>query len=677
MVGTITSYVQGQWIAGKGQMVPLLSAYDGTTVGETSSAEFDFKGILEYGRRVSSTKLRQLTFHQRALMLKELAKFLMDRKEEFYKLSPFTGATKMDSWIDIEGGISTLFVFSSKGRRELPNQSFYVEGKMEAISKNGTFVGQHICVPLEGVAVHINAFNFPCWAMLEKFAPTFLAGMATVVKPATATCYLAQRMVQEIVSSKIIPEGALQLICGGVGDLFNYLTCQDVVTFTGSAETGKKLKQHPVILNHAVRFNMEADSLNCSILGPDVAVGGEEFDLYIKEVARELTVKAGQKCTAIRRTLVPAGREEAVIKALRERLAKTTLGDPNREDVRMGPLVGRSQLEEVRANFEKLKAESELVIGQPDEFELLGGDKKNGAFLPPLALYCKDPLRFRSAHEIEAFGPITTIMPYQDIDQAVALAALGKGSLVASLCTADNNIARKVVLGIAAYHGRLMILNKDCAKESTGHGSPLPHLIHGGPGRAGGGEEMGGIRAVLHYMQRTALQGSPTTLSTICKVWLSGAEEKKDPIHPFRKYFDELQIGETLLTHRRTITEADVVNFACLSGDHFYAHMDDIAAKESLFGKRVAHGYFILAAAAGLFVDPAPGPVLANYGLENLRFIKPVYPGDTIRVKLTVQEKTPKEDKPEGVVAWAVQVMNQNEELVASYSILTLVQRKS
>ncbi len=669
----VKNFSEGHWVAGKGKNISLFSAVTGEIVGETSSEGLNFKGMLEYGRNVVGPRLRSMTFHQRAILLKELAKHLLEKKEELYKVSAFTGATKTDSWIDIEGGVSTLFVYSGKGRRELPNQNFYVEGALEALSKGGTFVGQHICVPLQGVAVHINAFNFPCWGMLEKFAPTFLAGVPAIIKPGTATSYLTYKMVEEIISSKILPEGSLQLICGSVGDLFDHLTCQDTVTFTGSAATGQKLKNHPAILENSIRFNMEADSLNCSILGSDATPGSEEFDLFIKEVAREITVKAGQKCTAIRRTLVPRGLEEPVMNALRDRLKKIVLGDPTREEVKMGPLAGRVQVEEVKKSVLELKKGAELVYGDLEDFEVQGGDKKKGGFFPALVFYCKDGFKNSIVHDVEAFGPVTTVIPYSTTEEAITLSSLGKGSLVASLFTADNTIARKVALGVAPYHGRLMILNRESAKESTGHGSPLPHLVHGGPGRAGGGEEMGGIRAVLHYMQRTALQGSPTTLGAVCNTWFPGGSEKHDKVHPFRKHLEELEIGETLVTAKRTITEADIVNFANLSGDHFYAHMNEAAAKESLFGARVAHGYFIISAAAGLFVDPAPGPVLANYGLENLRFTKPVYIGDTIYVKLSVKEKTPKQDKPEGVVSWAVQVFNQNEELVATYSILTLV----
>ncbi len=678
----LRSYAQGEWVEGTGKAVSLVHAVTGETIAEATSEGLDFKGMLEYGRRVGGPKLRGMTFHERARKLKEMAKYLMERKEEFYSLSEATGATKTDSWIDIEGGIGTFFAYSSRGRREFPNETFYVEGAVEPLSKDNSFVGRHLCVPLEGTAVHINAFNFPCWGMLEKLAPTILAGMPAIVKPATITSYLTEGMVRAMIESGIFPEGALQLIVGGTGDLLDHVTGQDVVTFTGSASTGRKLKTMPSIVENAVRFNMEADSLNFSMLGPESAPGSEEFDLFVKEVVREMTSKAGQKCTAIRRTLVPQGMVDDVVKAIEKRLAGVKLGDPRTDGIRMGPLVGKSQVKEVRERLEELKRGSELVFGNPDDFEVASGDKSKGAFFPATLLYCNSPLDTLAPHNIEAFGPVNTMMPYTTVDEAIELAKMGNGSLVGSLFTSDDRVARDVVLGTASHHGRLMIVNRESARGSTGHGSPLPGLVHGGPGRAGGGEEMGGVRGALHYMQRTALQGSPTTLTRISDEWIKGASAARPSggVHPFRKYFDELQIGEMLITHRRTVTEADIVNFAGISGDHFYAHMDDIAAKESLFEKRVAHGYFVLSAAAGLFVDPAPGPVLANYGLDNLRFVKPVYIGDTIQVKLTCKLKTEKETQPggipQGVVAWDVDVTNQDQEPVAVYTILTLVKRR-
>jgi oxepin-CoA hydrolase / 3-oxo-5,6-dehydrosuberyl-CoA semialdehyde dehydrogenase len=676
----LQSYVMGEWVTGGGQATSLYHAVTGEQIGEASTGGIDFKGMVDYAKRVGGPALRRLTFHERALMLKAAAQYLMARKDEFYLVSAATGATKQDSWVDIEGGIGTFFAYASRGRREFPNETFYIDGPMEALSKGGTFVGRHICVPLEGVAVHINAFNFPVWGMLEKLAPTLLAGMPAIVKPATITSYLTEAAFRAMIESRIIPEGAIQLLCGSAGDLLDHLDAQSAVAFTGSASTGKMLKSSKAILEENVRFNMEADSLNYSMLGPDAAPGTEEFDLFIKEVAREMTSKAGQKCTAIRRTIVPAAYLEGVMAALKKRLSSVTIGDPALDGVRMGPLAGRAQVTEVRRSVDAIARTNELVYGDLDDYTVIGANRSRGAFFPPLLFYSKDPFGSPEAHEIEAFGPVNTVMPYDRVDDAIDLAKRGKGSLVGSLFTADDRVARDVVLGTAAYHGRLMLVNRHSAKESTGHGSPLPHLVHGGPGRAGGGEEMGGVRGVLHYMQRTALQGSPTTLMHVTKEYLVGAERTFDRVHPFRKYFDELEVGDALVTARRTVTEADIVNFAGVSGDFFYAHMDEIAARDSIFEKRVAHGYFVLSAAAGLFVDAAPGPVLAHYGLETLRFVKPVYPGDTIQATLTVKQKTAKEQRegqvPQGVVAWDVEVKNQNDEPVAVYTILTLVRRK-
>jgi oxepin-CoA hydrolase / 3-oxo-5,6-dehydrosuberyl-CoA semialdehyde dehydrogenase len=636
--------------------------------------------MVRYAKEVGGPALRRLTFHARALMLKAVAQRLIARKDEFYLVSAATGATKQDSWIDIEGGIGTLFAYASRGRREFPNESFYLEGPTEPLSKGGTFVGRHICVPLEGVAVHINAFNFPVWGMLEKLAPTLLAGVPAIVKPATLTSYLTEAVFRAMIEADIFPRGAIQLLCGSTGDLLEHLDCQSAVAFTGSASTGKMLKTSRAIVDNNVRFNMEADSLNYSMLGPDARAGTPEFDLFIKEVAREMTVKAGQKCTAIRRTLVPEAAVEDVMRALTKRLDTITVGDPAIESVRMGPLAGRDQVREVRKSVDAIARSAELVYGNLNDFSVVGADRARGAFFPALLFYAKDPFGAREPHDVEAFGPVNTVMPYRDVGGAIELAKKGKGSLVGSLFTADDRVAREVVLGTAAYHGRLMVVNRDSAKESTGHGSPLPPLVHGGPGRAGGGEEMGGVRGVLHYMQRTAVQGSPTTLMHVTGEYTPGAERRYDRVHPFRKYFEELEVGDALVTARRTVTEADIVNFAGVSGDFFYAHMDDIAARDSMFERRVAHGYFVLSAAAGLFVDPAPGPVLANYGLDTLRFVKPVYPGDTIQATLTVKQKTAKEQKPDqvaqGVVAWDVEVKNQQDEAVAVYTILTLVRRR-
>lgn len=675
----LKNYALGQWVEGTGKSTTLLHAVTGAPVAEASSGGLDFKAMTEYARTVGGPKLRALTFHQRAAMLKAMAKYLMERKDAFYALSAATGATKSDSWVDIDGGIGTFFAYSSRGRREFPNETFHVEGPVELLSKGGTFVGRHICVPLEGVAIHINAFNFPCWGMLEKLAPALLAGVPAIVKPATATSYLTEAMFREMIASGILPEGAIQLICGSAGDLLTHVTEQDAVAFTGSAATGRMLKESKSIVEHAVRFNMEADSLNCAILGPDALPGTEEFDLFIKEVVREMTTKAGQKCTAIRRTIVPAGMEEDVIKALRARLEKTVVGDPSVEGVRMGPLASRAQVRDVGLAAERIRTAAERVVGG-GEFNVVGADREKGAFYQPELLYCSDPLARTEPHDVEAFGPVNTVMPYRNLDEAIELARRGKGSLCGSLTTADAAVARKVVLGVAPYHGRLLVLDRTSAKESTGHGSPLPNLVHGGPGRAGGGEEMGGARGVLHYMQRTAVQGSPSVLTAITHEWSKGATATTDAVHPFRKTFDQLQIGDTLLTGTRTITLDDIVKFAELSGDTFYAHMNDEEARSNgIFEGRVAHGYFVVSAAAGLFVEPSLGPVLANYGLENLRFTKPVYPGDTIQVRLTVKQKTAKDTPeggiPQGVVEWDVEVMNQHGEAVAIYSILTLVRR--
>ena len=675
----LQNYAYGEWVAGTGAGTALHHAVTGKQVAVASSDGLNFHDMLTYGRTVGGPTLRGMTFHQRARILKALAQYLTARKDEFYAVSAWTGATKADSWIDIDGGFGTLFAYGSRGRREFPDETVFVDGAVEGLSKGGTFVGRHICVPMEGVAVQINAFNFPVWGMLEKFATSFLAGVPTIAKPATVTSFLTESVATAMVESGLLPVGSFQLICGSSGDLLDHLNCQDSVAFTGSATTGLMLKSSKAILENSVRFNQEADSLNFSMLGPDAAPGTEEFDLFIKEVAKEMTAKAGQKCTAIRRTFVHESMIDAVTAALAKRLASVKVGDPAVEGVRMGPLAGKSQVREVERSVSRLREDSELVFGGPGTLDVIGADPEHGAFYPSILLYAKQPFAGTQAHDVEAFGPVNTIMPYRTVDDAVALARLGKGSLVGSVFTAQDDVARRMVLGTAAYHGRLMLINRHSGKESTGHGSPMPGMVHGGPGRAGGGEELGGSRGVMHYMQRTAIQGSPQTVAAVTREWSKGAEEMRDRIHPFRKYFGELRIGETWITHRRTVTEADVVAFAGISGDFFYAHMDDISAQASLFGKRVAHGYFVLSAAAGLFVDPAPGPVLANYGLDNLRFVKPVYIGDTIHARLTVKQKTAKEDReeqiPQGVVHWDVEVMNQHDEAVAVYTILTLVQR--
>ena len=676
----VESFAEGRWHASPSAGKIVYNAVDGSEYAEVSSDGLDFQSMLNYGRNVGGPALRKMTFHERALMLKAIAKYLMERKKEFYTTSFVTGATKRDAWIDIDGGISTFFVYSSKGRRELPNETYFLDGNQEILSRGGTFVGHHLCVPLQGVAVHINAYNFPCWGMMEKLAPTFLAGVPAIVKPASVTSYVTEGVVRAIIDSGLLPEGALQLICGRTGNLLENVMGQDVVTFTGSAVTGQKLKATPAIMENSVRFNMEADSLNFSMLGPDVEPDAPEFALFIKELVSEMTIKSGQRCTAIRRTFVPSRMIEEVQRALTKSLSEVSVGDPAEEGVVMGPLVSHGQVDEVEERVGEIARAGQVVYGGKNGIDLIGDRVSGGSFHGPTVLLCDSPLDRAEPHDIEAFGPVTTLMPFDSMDQAIDLVKLGKGSLVGSIVTGSDEIARELVLGTAAYHGRIMVLNSECAGESTGHGSPLPHLVHGGPGRAGGGEEMGGIRGVMHYMQRTAIQGSPTTLSRITNEWQVGAHREESVVHPFTKTFDDLNIGDTLTTHRRTVTEADVVNFAGVSGDYFYAHTDEIAAKESLFEGRVAHGYFVLSAAAGLFVHPGEGPVLANYGLENLRFTAPVHIGDTIRAKLTCKRKIEKEkregEEHQGVVEWHVDVSNQNEELVATYTILTLVRRK-
>jgi oxepin-CoA hydrolase/3-oxo-5,6-dehydrosuberyl-CoA semialdehyde dehydrogenase len=603
----------------------------------------------------------------------------MSKKEDFYKLSAATGATRIDSWIDIEGGIGNLFAYASL-RRQFADETFCVDGDTAALSKGGSFIGHHICVPKEGVAIHINAFNFPVWGMLEKVAVNFLAGVPAVVKPATVTSFLTELVVKEIVNSKILPEGALQLICGSANGILDHVESQDVVTFTGSASTGKMLKAHPRLLQEAVPFNMEADSLNACVLGTDAVPGTPEFDIFIKEVQKEITVKAGQKCTAVRRIIVPANLIEDVQIALGKRLASTIIGDPSVEGVRMGSLAGQEQLREVKEKVTELAKTQEIVFGDLNNFEVTGADKNKGAFMSPILFLNKDPFKNQDCHNIEAFGPVSTLMPYNSIEEAVELVKMGKGSLVCSIITADNQIAKKFVLGAASHHGRILVLNAECAKESTGHGSPMPMLTHGGPGRAGGGEEMGGKRGVFHYLQRTAIQGSPTTLTAITNVYQYGAKQTEEVAHPFTKHFEELTIGETLITKKRTVTETDIVNFSNVSWDHFYAHVDATSLDGTIFTQRVAHGYFILSAAAGLFVEGKKGPVLLNYGLEDCRFTKPVYPGMTIGVKLTVKEKVDQEkrndeDIAKGIVKFLVDVYDETGETVAIATILTMIKK--
>jgi oxepin-CoA hydrolase / 3-oxo-5,6-dehydrosuberyl-CoA semialdehyde dehydrogenase len=664
---TLLNYTRDQWVQGAGRLVDLPSALTGETVATTGSGGLDFKAMLTHAREQGGTALRRLTFHDRAHMLKALANAIMARKEELYELNYATGATRTDGWIDIEGGAGTLFSFSSKGRRELPNQRILVDGAMEPLSKNGSFVGQHVYTSLQGVAVHINAFNFPVWGMLEKLGPTLLAGVPAIVKPASPTAWLAEAAFRIMIEADVLPPGALQFIAGSTGDLLDHLTLQDVVSFTGSAATAMKLQTHPVIARESVRFIAERDSLNASVLGPDAAPGTPEFDLFVKEIVREMTVKAGQKCTAIRRAMAPTEHLDAVQDAIAVRLAKVKIGDPREEGVTMGALASIAQRDAVRGAVAELAQCARIVVGDPDASPVEGG-----AFLAPILLRSDDPWGSPQIHDVEPFGPVATIMPYRDFDDAVALANRGMGSLALSLFTYDTAAAEEFVLGAGAYHGRIMILDRTSAKESTGHGSPLPVLVHGGPGRAGGGEEMGGVRGVTHYMQRTALQGAPEMLSKVLKQWLPGADKPTGTVHPFRLRISELEIGYTLKTASRTVTLEDVEHFAHFTGDTFYAHMDDEAAKASpIFEGRVAHGYLILSFAAGLFVEPAPGPVLANTGLENLRFQTPLYPGDSMRIELTVKSKSVR-DEEKGEVRWAVYIFNQKDEVVATYDLLTM-----
>jgi len=674
----IQNYICGEWVSGSGNGQPVVHAITGEEFGRVSSEGIDLQAAFDFARKTGNPAIRKLTFQQRALKLKALALYLMERKEHFYEVSYKTGATRQDSWVDIEGGIGNLFANASL-RRKLPNQPFAVDGDHVSLSKGGSFTAQHILVPKLGVAVHINAFNFPVWGMLEKIAVNLLAGVPAIVKPASLTSYLTEAVVRDIIESGILPAGALQLISGSAHHILDYVDEQDVVTFTGSATTGRKLKIHPKVIEHAVPFNLEADSLNCIVLGQDAMLGTPEFDIFIKEVRREMTTKAGQKCTAVRRILVPAAYEHDVVTALSAILSKTTLGDTKDEKVRMGALASSGQVEEVRSKINALQKEAEIVFGDMEDFELIGKTNK-AAFLPPVLLRATNKFG-HEIHNTEAFGPVATIIGYSDLQEAIQLANMGKGSLVSSVVTHDDHLATDYVMGAAPYHGRILVLNRDCAKESTGHGSPMPLLTHGGPGRAGGGEEMGGLRGIKHYMQRCAVQGSPTSLTEITQVYQPGGTYKYPEKHPFRMFFEELVVGDTLITHGRTITEADIVNFANVSWDHFYAHTDITTLDGTIFTERVAHGYFVLSAAAGLFVDPGKGPVLLNYGLEECRFIKPVYAGMTLHVRLTVKEKIEQEKKtpddlPKGIIKFYVDIRDETEESVALATILTMVMKK-
>ncbi len=685
------NYITGKWINGDGDGQQLFNAVNGAPIAAATTKGLDFASILHYGRTTGSPALKKMTFHERGRMLKALALHLLEHKEKFYGLSYKTGATRADSWYDIEGGIGNLFSNASL-RRKLPDEIFALDGENIGLSKGGTFAAQHLLLPKEGVAIHINAFNFPVWGMLEKIAVNLLAGLAAVVKPASVTCYLTEMVVREIISSKILPEGSLQLICGSAGDILDHVTLQDVITFTGSASTGLQLKANKNILNENVPFNLEADSLNCIVLGNDVDPSMPEWDIFIKEIRKEMTAKAGQKCTAIRRIFVPENKMEDVWKALQSSLAQTIIGDPANEKVKMGSLAGMGQRKEVKEQVQKLLASSQIIYGSLDSVQLIDADANKGAFISPLLLLNEKPFVSEEPHNIEAFGPVSTLMPYKNIDDAIALSKKGKGSLCSSVVTYNNAFAKNYVLGSGTHHGRILVLNRDCASESTGHGSPLPMLVHGGPGRAGGGEEMGGLRGVKHYMQRVAVQGSPTMLTAITNVYQPYAKGIVDTIHPFKKYFEDLQIGDQLITKKRTITSEDIDKFANLSGDHFYAHIKTNDFDNTMFEQQVAHGYLIMSIAAGLFVDSfEKNPVLLNYGIDELRFTKPVYPGNKIFIRFTCKEKIDQELKeitaetryvkgieiPKGIVKWYVEILDETDEpVIGVATILTMVAKR-
>ncbi len=673
------NYVTGNWIDGTGEGVPMFDAVTGEVVALSDTTGLDFGEILNYGR-IKGETLRKMTFQERGNMLKKLALFLIKKKAAFYELSYRTGATKVDSWIDIEGGFGNLFANASL-RKLFPNQSYHVEGDSIDLSRGGRFMAHHIMVPKRGVAIHINAFNFPVWGMLEKCAVNWMAGVPAVVKPATNTSFLTEAVVREIIASKILPEGALQLISGSARTILETVESQDVVTFTGSATTGRLLKSHSQIINESVPFNMEADSLNASVMGEDAKPGTPEFDIFIKEVRKEMTVKCGQKCTAIRRVIVPENLLEDVQMALGKALDRITIGDPRLKEVRMGALVSKDQVAEVRERVEEIAKTAELVYGKLDNVKVIGASEKTGSFLSPIVLREDNPFKNKAVHDIEAFGPVSTIMPYKNLDEAITLAKMGKGSLVSSIVTNDNNIAKEYVVNAASHHGRILVLNRESAKESTGHGSPLPSLTHGGPGRAGGGEEMGGMRGIKHYLQRTAIQGSPTVLTEITGIYQPKSAYKESEHHPFKYHWEDIQPGMSLKTHKRTFTDTDIINFANLTWDHFYAHTDITSLDGSIFEKRTAHGYFIVSAAAGLFVYPNKGPVAANYGLEDCRFLRPLYHNDTVYVRLTCKQKIERDvngpELPSGIVKWYVEVFDTEDELVAIATILTMVQKKN
>ncbi len=673
------NYITGKWIEGTGEHTPVYDSVTGEFIAHSSTDGLDIPAVLQYGRTIGGEKLRKMTFQERGNMLKKLALYLTKKKHAFYELSYRTGATKIDSWIDIEGGFGNLFANASL-RKLFPNQSYHVEGDPIDLSRGGRFMAHHIMVPKRGVAVHINAFNFPVWGMLEKCAVNWMAGMPAVVLPAPQTAYLAEAVVKEIINSGILSEGALQLLSGLTKNILDTVVSQDVVTFTGSASTGRLLKAHPRIIQEAVPFTMEADSLNASVLAEDAVPGTPEFDLFVKEVRNEMTVKCGQKCTAIRRIIVPEKLIEDVQIALGKQLDKVTVGDPRLKEVRMGALVSKDQRDEVKNRVQELAKTAQIVYGDFDKIDAVGADAEKGAFIKPILLREDHPLKNRSVHETEAFGPVSTIMPYKDLDQAIELSHMGKGSLVSSIATFDDKIAKEYVVGAASHHGRILVLNRENAKQSTGHGSPLPYLTHGGPGRAGGGEEMGGVRGIKHYMQRCAVQGSPTTLTEVTGIYQANAKYKEAEQHPFAYHWEDIEPGMSIKTHKRTITDSDIINFANLTWDHFYAHTDITSLDGSIFEKRTAHGYFILAAAAGLFVYPNKGPVAANYGLEECRFLRPLYHNDTVYIRLTCKQKIDRDvasaEHPSGIVKWFVEVFDAENELAAIATILTMVEKK-
>ncbi|MFZ4543331.1 MAG: phenylacetic acid degradation bifunctional protein PaaZ [Saprospiraceae bacterium] len=675
----LSNYILGAWAPYSGEGFAQYNAVNGELIGTVGSEGLDYNAMYDYARQTGGKVLRKMTFQERGRMIKSLAFYLLERKERYYSISYQSGATRLDSWIDIEGGIGTLFAYASL-RRQFPDKPFHVEGAAVRLSKDNGFIGHHILSPKPGVAVHINAFNFPIWGMLEKLSSAWMGGMPAIVKPSEITSYITEAMVRDIHESGLIPDGALQLVCGNGHGILLPAGMNDVIAFTGSASTGKKLKALPPIIENSVPFHIEADSLNAIVLGPDAVPGTAEFDLLIKEVRKEVVTKTGQKCTAIRRIIVPSSVVQEVQRALANELSKTKIGDPQTEGVRMGSLVSRIQLEKVKHQVQMLAQKTPIVYGDLEKFDVTGATKEKGAFLSPILMLNERPFEYTDTHNVEAFGPVCTLMPYDSLEEAIELANMGKGSLVSTIVTYNQDVMNEYVYGAAAYHGRILILNRESAKESTGHGSPMPLMMHGGPGRAGGSEELGGIRGVLHYMQRTAIQGHPSAISRVTGVYQQGAAQHEEDKHPFKKHFEELSVGDTLITAKHTVSEADISNFANVSGDNFYAHMDATALEGTPFTGRVAHGYFVLSKAAGLFVDAKKGPVLLNYGLDECRFTKPVYPGMTIGVRFTCKEKIDQEKRSEddiakGIVKWLVDVYDETGETVAIATILTMVRK--